>query len=146
MSEIPSNLNKLPKVHGRKGFYRLRWRFDFTTGKVIRGSWNQSDPKEKAWAINKTHLLRAFIEGEMLGRWIVEPLLEIAGQDYASMRWVATASMAGWSRGEVTVPGRIAGLTVITRDDAHTVFIDGSYSNRKLSDYEKAFKLREHGG
>ena len=146
MSTLDKQLNTMQPKMGFRPKYRLRWRFDFAGRPSRIGGWNATsqDPKEMAWAVKKEHLVRASIEGEKNGEWIVKTLLEVDGHDYASMRWVGNVSLGGWQPGKFVRAPDVVGLTIMTASTAATVFIDGTGQAIPLTEYEKKFKLTEH--
>lgn len=139
----------LPKVYGKPRFYRLRWRFDFANARSRNGVWNNASQnlKEMAAFISKNGLIRASIEGEKAGQGLARPLVEINGQDFASFSWemAATVPMLGKNDpGRYQATGHVIGLSILSRSEKITVFIDGQVKRRALSVYEQGFNLEEH--
>lgn len=146
MSVVEEQLKKLKMIYGVAPLYRLRYRLDYAGRPSVVGGWDRphDDPKDQVWSKTKTGLVRVAIEGERRFYWTTHTLLEVDGHDFASLRWVNLLSLGGWSAGDFTASGSIAGLTILTGSKAATVFIDGSGDVRDLTDYEKKFKLKEH--
>lgn len=130
--------------------FRLRWRFDFADGRVKRGVWNGASPRNEdgAWAVNKTGLLKALVEGEDINTSEVRVFVDVPGQDYVSASWEAYSRVPGGG----IPPGMqamklrpvVAGLTFTLRDEAVSVYVDGRVECRQLRDEEKNLTLREH--
>lgn len=129
--------------------FRLRWRFDFADGRVVRGVWNGASPRHEdgAWAVNKTGLLKALVEGEDIATSELSVLAEVDGQDYMSAQWEAYSRMPG-IMGQMPTAMKlrptVAGLTYVCRNEAVSVYVDGRLERRPLRDEEKNLKLREH--
>lgn len=130
-------------------FFRLRWRFEYSDGKAPKnGVWDNATQKESdsAWAANKTNLLYAIIEAEdrqtcqLLRRVVVE------GQDYASMQWEAYAKTPGFFKGagEFKLRQHLAGLSILTRSEKITCWVNGSVERAPLSEHDKTWAIREH--
>lgn len=138
---------QLPHNFGFQPFYRLRWRFDFYNKPTKYGGWNaarQSNQADMAAFVDKTGLVRASIEGEKVGAWTVETLLECDGTDYASMEWNMAAKVPVFITGEHIRPGSVIGMSIITSCEKITVYVDGQTQRRPLTKHEAQFKLREH--
>lgn len=130
--------------------FRLRWRFDFADGRIKRGVWNGASPRAEdgAWAVNKTGLLKALVEGEDIASSELHVLAEAPGPDYVSASWEAYSRMPGGGlppgMNAVKLRPVIAGLTLILRDEAVSVYVDGRVERRLLRAEEKNLTLREH--
>lgn len=135
-------------IKGVKPIYRLRWVFEFNNKASVVGQWNGASrhPSDMASFVNKTDLKRAIIEGEEQFTWRLNRLLEIPSADYVNMEWVAAVSaplnLANEYRRKVS--GQIIGMSIVTRDKKITVYVDGSVSERILSESEREFKITEH--
>ena len=146
-TQLDKQLEKqLPNVFGFKPKYRLRWRFDFANGTKKIGPWNGNSPhhRDMAFSIKKDGLVRAFIEGEKVGEWVIKPMLEVDGHMYASAQWQTAAGVSPFGTGEYTAKGRIIGLSLLTNDEKLTVFVDGRGERRPLTAHEKQFQITEH--
>lgn len=138
--------------------YRLRWRFDFA-GKASRtGIWNNSGGKQDekfgsaAWCVNKEHLVRAAVEGELWddnGGWTGQTvaLAECDGWDFVNFSWIATTP-APFMLGELNqleIAGQITGLTLETREHHHVIRVDGSKKIRPRTAADKTIHLAGFG-
>ena len=142
---------QLPRNKGFQGFYRLRWRLEYLDGKKTQyGGWNAAsqDIKQMAAFKNKDHLARAVIEGEKVGQWVIYPLVEVDGHNFASFEWrvaLTAPSFLGRSKMDsYTASGDVIGMSILTRDKKITVFVDGQVQTRPLTEYEMGHKLQEH--
>lgn len=129
--------------------FRLRWRFDFADGRCKRGVWNGASPRHEdgAWAVNKTGLLKALVEGEDIATSEMSVLAEADGPDYVSAQWEAYSRVPGSMNprvGALKLRPTISGLTLVLRDEAVSVYVDGRVERRQLRAEEKNLKLREH--
>lgn len=150
MSLLDQQLKAMPRVFGLQAFYKLRWSFDFVDGRNKYGGWNdtrqipESKHEQMAWKISKEGLLIAAIQGEKIGEWTTKRMFEIDGKDYTGCRWVTAVNVGGWTAGTRTHKGTVIGLTMTSRDQAATVYIDGSGSLVPLTEYEKQHNKKEH--
>lgn len=128
--------------------YRLRWRFIFQSGKDKLGIWNGVSPRpeDSAWAVNKTGLAMALIEGENLVTYEVKELLAIDGQNYAFCQYEAFARVPGMgpASGSWRLRTHISGMSILTNDKKFTVWVNGQVESRDLDDHERAFNFKEH--
>lgn len=139
--------SQLPFNFGFQPFYRLRWRFDFDGKPTKFGGWNaaRQNPHEMAAFVDKTGLVRASIEGELIGAWIVKTLFECDGHLYSSTEWNMAASIPAFlPKSDMIRPGSVIGMSMLTANEKITVFVDGQIKRRALNNYETQFKLREH--
>jgi len=139
---LPSNL------------FRLRWRFSFSDGRKDKvGIWNGSSklPTDSAWAVDKSNLAYAYIEGEVMqgpetGKTLV--FLEVPGQVYASMQWEAYSKMPGMVALHGTqsykLRAYVSGLSILTADEKITIWVNGTSKRCPLSEQDKKFKIHEH--
>ncbi len=139
----------LKPIYGFKPKFRLRWCFDFANKPTRYGGWNDTRQlegitNEMAWTVNKDGLIQARIQGEKLGEGINRTLFEMDGHEYSSARWVTAAAVGGWWSGTKTVSPTVIGLTMIGRDKAATIYVDGTGSMLPLTEYEKKHKIKEH--
>lgn len=139
-------------VKGLVPFFKLRWRFDFKDGRVKYGRWNQTgqDPQTMAAFVKKEGLLRASIEGE---RWAqgysIHTLFECDGHQYAQCECINAVTAPSMFPKDFEGTGYkptvyFVGMSILTNDIKHTVYIDGSWSQRPLTPGDKNFKLLEH--
>ena len=136
------------KRFGKQTIYRLRWVFHYHDGKPSRrGVWNGATqkPSDMAAFVDKTNLLKACIEGEINSTGLIETLLEINGQDYATCQWEAAAvSPAFLKHNKFKANANIIGLSMLDRKFKHTVYINGQTRKEKLSEGDKKMKIKEH--
>lgn len=140
-------LRRVPVCHR---LYRLRWAFDFVDRPTRRGVWDGATDLDSdgAWCISKTGLRYARIETETLtgaAKGEVTSVLEIDGEDYTCAKWVVHVRAAALG-GPVSMnlSPRVHGLRMQTRDEAITIFVDGTASRRPLTADERKFALTEH--
>jgi hypothetical protein len=129
------------KIYGLdKPIFRLRWGFDFFDGKPSRrGIWNNTGAlaTDGAWCVNKTNLLRAYIEAENVLTWEIETLWQCDGQDFVNFEWIAATPIDLGAKVSRSYSGQIVGLAGISRDYRDAVFIDGSARRQERTEYEK---------
>lgn len=138
---------QLTPVYGVTPFYRLRWRFDFADRQSKMSQWNyasQNDVKAMAAFVKKDGLIRASIEGEKVGSWVIRTLFECDGHEYASMEWMTATSVPVFINKTVIRAGQMIGLSILTAKEKTTVFIDGQVKKRPLDQYETKMNLTEH--
>lgn len=126
---------------------RLRWRFDFAGKPTKRGVWDAASgrPEDAAWMVDKTGLVLAAIEGEHRDTQEEMTLVECQGQDFALFQWEAYARCPGLGMPAVFTPRtNVAGLSLLTRDEKITVWINGQWERKPLSAEEKEFNFHEH--
>jgi hypothetical protein len=143
-------LQQLPTVMGKKPLWRLRWRFVFADKADKVGVWNGATNVQSDMAafINKTNLSFALIEGEIQHTGRRKLFVEIPGQIYAHCQWIAAIS-APWALNSINADGikkrpGIIGLSMTTNEMKYSVFVDGSISQRRLSEHDKKFNFTEH--
>ena len=127
--------------------YRLRWRFDFAQKPTKFGIWNGAgNPSDGAWKVNKDGLVRAAVEGEDIFTYETRLLAEVQGSDYATCEWDAYTRIPGFYKSTQPINPRvyIAGMSLVSREERLTVFVDGTIGRRPLTDEEKQFKKLEH--
>lgn len=129
-------------------FYRLRWRF-ILQGKPDRyGIWNGASPRaeDSAWAIDKTGLIAAVIEGECIRTHQLCQLFSMSGNEYAFCQYEAYSKVPGLgpSSGSWKLRTHISGLSLLSNDKKYTVGVDGGITSRHLSAEEKRFQFKEH--
>jgi len=142
-------IKEMPKKHGVTPLYRLRWCFDFHNKPTRYGQWNGANqkPEEMAAFINKEGLVRASIQGCMIQRWHDETLVEVDGHNFASFSWEAAFNAPVFSKlTSYKNQGVVIGLSLLTRTEKISVFVDGSMRRRPLTGHELKFKLEEHTG
>lgn len=133
---------------------RLRWVFAYRNRPDRRGVWDAAAPQHdptSAWCQPKDGLAAAIIEGESHFTHQQFRIIEIAGQDYAHCQWQVYTPMptfglrnVGPMDAAIEVTPRVLGLSMWTRDEKFTAFIDGTVEVRPLTIQEKAFDFREH--
>ncbi len=141
---------QVPNSLGLQSLARLRWKFIFHEKNARIGVWNGATNRfeDSAASINKTGLLVAQIQVEVIGHWTTQIVYECDGHDYVSARWIAATkggnALAKWNQNSYKLSPTIVGLAFITRKERVCVFADGRIDRRKNTDYELKFKLREH--
>lgn len=127
---------------------RLRWRFDFADKPTKRGVWDAGSmrPEDAAWAVNKTGLVAAFIEAEIRHSQEELELVRCPGQDFAMFQWEAYAKMPGLLKGNFNFTPRttISGLSILTRNEKITVYVNGKIERKPLNEDQKKFSTHEH--
>lgn len=128
--------------------WRLRWRFEFHGNKPTRrGVFNSGSDLtcDSAWAVDKTQLAWACVEGEHRETQEEHVLVRCAGVDYAFFQWEAysRAPSLGFS-GTINARPIVSGISLYTRDERITVLINGTWSSRALTDDERLFEFKEH--
>jgi len=128
--------------------WRLRWRFDFIDKAPRIGIWNGTSGSEKdsAWAVDKRGLKSASIQGEFHRDYIVKTFWFCPGEDYATMKWEGAVNIPGvlGFQGEVKLAPRIIGLSLLSRSERITVFVNGEITKRPINEDEAKFKIYEH--
>lgn len=127
--------------------FRLRWRFDFASRPSKFGVWDSGTkrPEDSAAYVKKDGLVRACIEGEFKETQEEYLLVECQGQDFALFQWEAYAKTPAFSRwAEFTPRVVVAGLSLLTRDERITVYVNGQWCRRPLNEDEKQFSFNEH--
>lgn len=131
-------------------FFRLRWRFEFHDRPAKVGVWDNATEKQTdaAWAVNKTGLAFAIIEAEDRQTFATRQLVVVDGHEYASMQWEAYSKspsfgLAG-AHGAVTLRSNIVGLSILTRDEKITSWVNGKTVRSALSDHDKLWEITEH--
>ncbi len=126
--------------------FRLRWRFDFADKPTKRGIWNAAspNPRDQASSIPKAGLVCAAIEAEHYETQELTSVVECQGPDFGMFLWEAYARCPGLlGIAEFKPRTNIAGLTMVTRSERITVYINGTWNRRPLTDEEKQFKFNE---
>jgi len=131
-----------------RNFYRLRWKFFFTNGKLPKtGVWNGTSQlvSDSAFAINKEFMESVSIEAENLVTNEILTLVNCPKSEYASMQWEAYARMPAFFKGNGgTARENISGLSILTSDEKITAWVNGNISREQLSDHDKKFNIKEH--
>ena len=128
--------------------YWLRWRFEFSDGKVPRyGLWMSagSGPRDWAWCVDKTNLKWAMIEAKHLQTRTVSKLVVCPGPDFVNFEWNAAAPVKAFGGGAQKVTGQIIGLNLLSRYDKTCVTMDGNITKRKRTEVEQAQNLAGFG-
>jgi hypothetical protein len=107
-------LNVLPS-----GIYEACWLFEYTDGRRKKGVYNNATQKKEdsAWAQNKTGLLRASILARC-GNRVERVVVDCPGQDFCNFEWVSDKNGS-------TGVQRLAGITIVTRTERATFYLDG---------------------
>jgi hypothetical protein len=131
--------------------YRLRWRFEFLNGKPTKtGVWDATSdlPQDSAWAVNKDGLAYAIIEGECRHTFEMKRLFVCEAAEYVSMQWEAYAKSPSLGlkpiHGAMKLRANIAGLSILTREEKVTCWVNGTISREQLSEHDKTWKIKEH--
>jgi hypothetical protein len=119
------------------GKYDATWLLEYTDGRIKKGVFNNAtqNKSDSAWAQNKTGLLRA-------GIWVrsgnvQRMVMDCTGQDFCNFEWVAEKSFNSGHQ-------KIVGLTLVTRTERATFFLDGNCKIKKRDNSED--KLFHFGG
>ena len=126
--------------------FKLRWVFEFGNDrKPIVGCWDDESPhlSDSAWIKDKTGLKYAVIQGEAIHGHAQHRLLECEGDRFVTFKWVSQVAMPSNS-GFIRSTGQVVGLQLLTPENAFTVFMDGSITQKKLTDHDKKFDLKEY--
>jgi hypothetical protein len=140
---------QLGNVYGATPFYRLRWRFDFANRPSRYGVWNGASPHKSDMAafVPKDGLVRAAVEGIKVARNVNVILAEVDGHNFASFAWDAAVGLPSIGlQGSFSRESTIVGLSILSRTEKITVYIDGKVKRRPLTGHEMKFKLEEHKG
>jgi len=143
-------MNELSKMHfGFQPLYRLRWRFDFADKPSKIGVWNGASnlQSDSAMMVNKTGLIRACIEGEKIGEWVVKTLFEMDGHNYVTAQWIRLANAGIMINKDVqtaSLPSSLIGLSLLSSDKKFIVYIDGTGAVVHLPKKRMDIKLLEH--
>lgn len=131
--------------------YRLRWRMEFSNGKVDRrGIWDNATTlaSDSAWAVNKEGLAVVIIEGEdrFQNHGEVTVFVACPHDLYASMQWEAYSKVFPFSMPDqsVMLHSNIAGLSILTADEKITAWRNGQVTRAPLTEYDKLWKIHEH--
>jgi len=106
--------------------FLLRWNLEYLDGRKKFGMWSHPGEfdTEKAWCQTKENLLRATIVGKnFLSREIIT-LAECPGVDFVNFQWIAAGVQRG-IRPTGTVPWRVIGLMIVSRDQKSKVYDNG---------------------
>ena len=143
-------MSDLTKMNfGFESLYRLRWRFDFVDKPSKCGVWNGASNNfaDSAAAVNKTGLVRAVIEGEKIGEWVVKTLFEMDGHNYVTSQWIRLANASAMMSKDVqkaSLPSSLIGLALLSSDKKYIVYIDGTGAIVQLPKMRQDIKLLEH--
>jgi hypothetical protein len=143
-------MNELTKMNfGFQPLYRLRWRFDFVDKPSKFGVWNGASnlQSDSAMMVNKTGLLRACIEGEKIGEWVVKVLFEMEGHNYVTAQWIRLANAGIMVNKDVqtaSLPSSLIGLSLLSSDKKYIVYVDGTGAIVHLPKTRMDIKLLEH--
>lgn len=137
------NIAQSTKLH--KPFrYRLRWKYEYINSADRAGMWSRPSEnseegfKSKAWAQPQQNLLWAVIEGQDASRpGKVFRLAEVPGEDFMNFQWLAVAQVPLGGAGGQNIRGAIQGMSLQSRYEKITVYIDGTVDKRAVTDYER---------
>ena len=88
---------------------------------------------------NAEGLIRASIEAEDVVTNEIHTVVECDGPDYCNFQWIAAAF--GLSGGYV----KVIGISLISRDERCSVFVDGSTKIEKRTETDKKFHFETYG-
>ena len=128
--------------------WKLRCRFDWKDKRLPWSScWNESGPglQDKAWAQNKTGIMRACIEAKNEVTKQVTVIAECEGWDFVNFEWLATVKVPGSGVKTMTIEGTNIGLVLITREAKLTVLFTGEMWVDPRSDGEKTIQYAGFG-
>ena len=131
--------------------FRLRWRFEFSGNKrPAVGIYNGASDRQEdsAWAVSKEDMTYAIIEGENYLTQELVRLLECEASQYASMQWEAYSKSPSLGlkpeHGAFQLRPNIAGLSILTRTQTVTCWVDGTMTTTELSAHDKTWDIKEH--
>lgn len=125
--------------------YRIRPALEFLKGRRWYGMWDNpaevDDPKNLISAQDRAGLLFACID---VKNWVtkeVKTVVRCARADYVQHRWVFCApSPCLGLRGGVKLQRKIVqGLTIVTRDEKVTIFVDGSIKREPMNEARNTY-------
>jgi len=120
---------------------RLRWRFNYAARPSKYGMWSR--PAEHAADMaafnNQSDLVSAEIEAQDIASDRISVVAECPGSDFVNFEWVAAAI------GFTASVSSIVGLTLVTRSERCSVYVDGSAAVTHRSDADKQINLATFG-
>ena len=128
--------------------FLLRWRYDFSDGKVIAGMWSNPGKNQanQAWFHNKEGMIRASIEAKDLATSLISTVAECKGEDFRNFQWMAAAKVKPLGiGGEYSPQSTILGLRLLTRNNAVEAFVNGTGNTRPLTEGEKKIEFATYG-
>lgn len=145
---VPQSLDSLRCEALPSDLWKLRWRFEFHGNKPARrGVWDSGSDRtsDSAWAVDKSQLAWACVEGEHRTTQEEHTLVRCAGADYAFFQWEAyTRSPSIGFSGTFNARPTISGISLYTRSERITVLINGTWTSRPLTIDELTFSFKEH--
>lgn len=105
--------------------YRLRTLLSYADGKTIAGIWDGGavDVKDMACSQSRVGLVSAKIQAKDLQTCQIEDVAECLAGDYVGFQWLSYTSFKGTLGLQNSI---VAGLTLETKTERVTAFIDGS--------------------
>lgn len=137
-------------LHDPNKFYLLRWRFDFQTGSSRFGMWSQPGNIAEAGAWRQTksglHIVRAIVEAKHYVKRTTHVLAECSGQDFVMFEWLAFARLNPLGiKGSGTPHTTLGGLSIVTREEIVTVFVNGEIKRAPRPDVHKKTAFATYG-
>jgi hypothetical protein len=129
--------------------FRLRWVFDYAGRPPKVGIWDGASElaSDGAWAQPKDGLRLARIEAQALDgkeKGEIQTAVCIDGADYAGAEWHAHVRAAALGAPAMNLMPRVHGLSLLSREEKVTVFVDGAVRRRFLTARERLFNATEH--
>lgn len=120
---------------------RLRWRYDYLDKPSRCGVWSRPADHvgDMAAFNNKGIVVAALIEAQDVHTDAVRVVAECQGADFVNFEWIAATV------GYDAAYSKIMGLTLVTRNERCSVYVDGSASVTKRSDDDKRLNLATFG-
>lgn len=111
-----------------KKLYSLRCVLKYADGKTWRGMWDKSGTalSDMAAGQPKEDLFSVCIEAKNLETRAVSEVVSCEADKFEKFQWLAIARTPSLIRGNLTIQGTIAGLTIQTKKERVTAFVDGT--------------------
>ena len=108
--------------------FSLRCVLTYADGKIWRGMWDKSGTALSDMAVGqpKEGLSLASIEAKNLETRAVSEVVSCEADKFEKFQWLAVARAPSTIRGSYTVQGIVAGLTIQTKKERVTAFVDGT--------------------
>jgi len=118
----------------------VRWRFEYTDKPPKIGIWNYTGdaPELQAWRQSKSNLLFAVIEAKDQNQ-VIHRIFECPGADFCNFQ---TEMEARFSMNGGTGQHRMVGLTLVSRTERATIFLNGEIeiAKRASDDFDNHYK------
>ena len=110
---------------------RLRWAFYFIGGGERHGGWNSQTPNliDSPKTVDLTGLVHAVIESKD-EKYQVRTLASCSAKEFIEFQTMMLAPMKNlFFKGRMQLPGKFAGLRIVTKTGYTEVFINGKTKN-----------------